>query len=212
MPLGNKILTMLLVLVCSIILSARNITLTSRTTDKELKCARKVLVKSDVDLNGRSIRLAKNSALVFEKGAITNGTIQLSRTRLEGEVRLLCKVAGTVKNKTIYANWFVKDNDLDEWMLSGALSLGGVEEIHFAPSSYVLSVRNKANGISVSDMLIDGEGCRITAKQGGRMVYSLLPFSECKNVEIKNFHYAVQKKKGQRHSRGIIWSYPRVKE
>lgn len=144
------------------------------------------VVKSDVDLQGRTLVLPPNSKLVFRGGSIYNGTIELNGTIIRGDVKMYCTVSGSVKNKSICANWFFSGKDLDEFFSSGVFSLRGMSKIYFLKDNYVASVRSMTEGICAQRITIDGNDCTISAKKGGRFIYSLFPLSNCENVTIKN--------------------------
>ena len=162
------------------------IELTSKTAAKELANSKKVVVKENVDLAGARLVLNDNVKLIFKGGSISNGEVLLNKTELNGDVKLFCHVAGSIKNESVYVDCFLSNNDLDVLYRNGFYSLIGFKEILFQESSYTIGVRGKYDGISINNVTIDGRGATICAKGEGTMTKSLLVFSECKNIKIKN--------------------------
>lgn len=162
------------------------IELTPKTTAMELLKAKKVVVKKDVDLAGARLVFNDNTKLNFKGGTISNGEVVLNNAELNGDVRLLCRVAGSIKNKNVYVDWFLPNNDLDVLYRNGFYSLTGFEDVSFQKPLYVIGVRGKNDGIRISNITIDGRGATIRAKDGGRTTNSMLVFTECEQIKIKN--------------------------
>lgn len=162
------------------------IELTSRTPAEKLANAKNVVVKEDVDLSEARLVLNNDAKLVFKGGSISNGEVVLYNTELCGNVRLLCRVVGNIKNKSIYVDWFLPQNDLDVLYRHGVFNLKGYEELIFLQPEYVSGVRGKNNGIRFNNVVVEGNGATIYAKEGGSTINSLLVFSECNNIAIKN--------------------------
>lgn len=160
--------------------------LTSNTSARELANAKKVEVKENVDLGGSRLVLSDDAILIFNGGAISNGEVVLNNTELNGEVKLFCHITGSIKNKNLFVDWFLPENDLDVLYRNGFYSLKGYEEILFQKPLYIISVRGKNEGICISNVTIDGRGATIYAKEGGKTTNSMFVFTECKNIKIKN--------------------------
>lgn len=182
---SNVILCLLLIFV-TVSAFPCPIELTSNTSVRELANAKEVVVKENVDLAGARLVLKNNVKLIFKGGAISNGEVVLNNTELNGEVKLFCHVTGSIKNKNLFVDWFLPENDLDVLYRNGFYSLKGYEEILFQKPLYIISVRGKNEGICISNVTIDGRGATIYAKEGGKTTNSMLVFTECKNIKIKN--------------------------
>lgn len=63
-------------------------------------------VVDNVDLKGRTLVVPKGSKVEFKGGKITNGTILLDETQLEGDVCIDGEIKGTIANNEIKATWF----------------------------------------------------------------------------------------------------------
>lgn len=170
----------------SVPMGAYSVRLTSNTSSKELLKAQKVLVEEAVNLNGTRLILGDHATLVFKGGSIINGEIVFKNTELYGEIKLYCHVSGTILNKTVYVDWFLPQNDLDVLYGHGVFNLKGYEELIFLQPEYVSGVRGKNNGIRFNNVVVEGNGATIYAKEGGSTINSLLVFSECNNIAIKN--------------------------
>lgn len=185
--LTKRYIALLFCLFCLYPVSACSVVLNSNTTNKELKKTNIIIVQSDIDLNGKVLTLPKKAKLLFDGGSISNGKLIFNKTLITGEdVRIRCKVMGSVRNQIIYADWFIQDNDLDWLYQYKVWDLTGMKVIQFSSKEYILSVNSLTNGIKLNDVIVEGNNCAIKAKTGGSLVYSLLPFSHSKNVEIRN--------------------------
>lgn len=63
-------------------------------------------VVGDIDLKGKTLVIPKGSKVYFKGGKITNGTVVLDGTQLEGDVKIDGEVQGTITNGEIKASWF----------------------------------------------------------------------------------------------------------
>lgn len=63
-------------------------------------------VVGNVNLKGNTLVIPKDSKVVFKGGKITNGTVVLDETQLEGDVCIDCDIQGTITNTEIKASWF----------------------------------------------------------------------------------------------------------
>lgn len=63
-------------------------------------------VVGNVDLKGNTLVIPKGSKVEFKGGKITNGTVVLDETQLEGDVYIDCDIQGTITNSEIKASWF----------------------------------------------------------------------------------------------------------
>lgn len=69
------------------------------------------VVTEAVDLRKKSLTIPKGATLCFEGGSISNGTVVLDDTELQGDVKIHAKVSGVVKNDYLDIKWFgVKPN------------------------------------------------------------------------------------------------------
>lgn len=160
--------------------------LNGKTTSQDLKKVKKIVVKNDVDLKGKTLILSENNIILFKGGSISNGELVFCNTKLAGDVKMYCHVSGSLDNKEVYVDWFMPQNDLDFLYQTGFYSLTGLETIRFEKKEYVSSVHGRSNGIQMSNVVIDGDGATIRARKGGNIAYSLLYFVECNNIQIKN--------------------------
>lgn len=65
-------------------------------------------IRSKIDLHGDRVIMPKGCTVYFKKGLIKNGELVLNHTRLDGKVRLDCRVSGSIQNDTVYTEWFFK--------------------------------------------------------------------------------------------------------
>ena len=72
------------------------------------------------DLGGASFTMPSGCVLRFIGGTILNGTLVLSSTLLEGDVKILCDMSGTMANRTLYSSW----NDSVSLSVANAKALG----------------------------------------------------------------------------------------
>ncbi len=186
--LKHYITTVLLVSSSILTIYPKSVVLRESIDVNDIRRANTIVVESEIDLKGKTIKLPSKTKLLFNGGSINNGKIVFDRTRLDGDVKIYSQVAGSIANKLVYLNWFLKDNDLDVLYNTGVFSLTGMKEMHLYALDYVISVRSMTYGISVKNIIIDGEGCVITAKKGGRVIDSLLPFKNCEKITIKNIN------------------------
>ena len=181
-------LFLLIVITCLVPLKteACSVTLKSSTPSNTISKAKIVYVKEDVDLGGRTIYLSKKSKLICRGGSIIDGEVVFNETELSGEPSIYCRVSGTVRNKTIIVDWFLLDTDLDHLYDNGVFLLSGFSTIEFHGKEYVSRVRGRNSGITLSDVAIEGNGATLMAKAGGSTSQSLLMFSSCSNISIKD--------------------------
>lgn len=78
------------------------------------------VIKENVDLEGKTIKLPKGGTLVFENGTIRNGTIVFNHTTISGENPSFrdVKVKGTLANQAIYSNWFKSSAEGNDYLTS----------------------------------------------------------------------------------------------
>lgn len=71
----------------------------------------KYVVTGVVDLRKQILTIPKGATLFFDGGSITNGSIVLNETDLQGDVEISAKISGAVKNDRLDVKWFgVKPN------------------------------------------------------------------------------------------------------
>lgn len=188
--------------------TACSVTLNSTTPSNIISQAKTVFVKDDVDLGGRTICLSKNSKLVFQGGAVSNGEIVFNETEITGIPAMNCRVSGKVSNDVIVVDWFITDNDLDCLYDNGVFGLSGMSTIEFQKRTYVSKVRGRNNGITLAELTIDGNGATIVAKQGGPTNQSLLMLNFCHDITLKNITLIgsdeISKEEGARHNLSLF--------
>lgn len=66
------------------------------------------VIKGEVDLEGKTIKLPKGGSLYFDKGTVRNGTIVLDNTTIAGKIPSFCDITlkGSLANQTVYSSWF----------------------------------------------------------------------------------------------------------
>ena len=65
-------------------------------------------VRYEFDLGGGSVTIPSGSILRFNGGKVTNGTIVLDDTEIQGAKNsIACLLSGTFKNEVVYSSWFV---------------------------------------------------------------------------------------------------------
>lgn len=62
-------------------------------------------VRYAFDLGGGTFTMPSGCVLKFIGGTIFNGTLVLNSTRLDGDVKILCDMSGTMANRTLYSSW-----------------------------------------------------------------------------------------------------------
>ena len=72
------------------------------------------------DLGGASFTVPAGCVLKFVGGTIFNGTLVLNSTLLEGDVKILCNMSGSMANRTLYSSW----NDSVSLSVANAQALG----------------------------------------------------------------------------------------
>ena len=65
-------------------------------------------IRGLINLRGHTVVVPEDCTLEFKRGKIKNGRIILHNTFLEGKVNLGCDVEGTVSNKKVHMDWFVR--------------------------------------------------------------------------------------------------------
>lgn len=63
-------------------------------------------IRYDYDLDSGDVTIPAGCTLRFNGGKVSNGTITLSRTILDGDVKLGCSLAGTRGNEEFFISWF----------------------------------------------------------------------------------------------------------
>ena len=78
------------------------------------------VIKENVDLEGKTIKLPKGGSLVFENGTISNGTIVFNHTTISGDSPSFRDVnlKGTLANQTIYSDWFKSSAEGNDYLAS----------------------------------------------------------------------------------------------
>lgn len=147
----------------------------------------KYKINQPIDLGGKELIVPAQSKLVFKGGCIKNGTVRLENAKLQGDVRLYTRVSGSVVNKELKTDWFVSGIDIDSLFADSVFYLTGYQTLRFAPGDYVCSMRKSAQGLRLSGVVIDGNGCSITAKNSGTALESLFILKNATDVVMKNF-------------------------
>lgn len=68
-------------------------------------------IRYDFDLNGAEITIPEGCVLQFNGGSISNGSINLTDTCLEGNIKINTNISGTVINNFIKPEWFGAKGD-----------------------------------------------------------------------------------------------------
>ena len=63
-------------------------------------------ITDDFDLNGDTVTIPAGCTLSFEGGSLSNGTLALNYTLLDGMVKTSCAMTGTAKNRMLMSSWF----------------------------------------------------------------------------------------------------------
>lgn len=62
-------------------------------------------IRYDYDLNTGTVTIPSGCTLNFVGGSVSNGTLALDGTLLEGDVKAYCSLSGTMRNRTLYSSW-----------------------------------------------------------------------------------------------------------
>ncbi|MCQ2258766.1 MAG: right-handed parallel beta-helix repeat-containing protein [Bacteroidaceae bacterium] len=146
------------------------------------------VIHDAIDLRGTTLVIPQKSTLSFEGGSIENGSVVLNKTTLKGTPHLLTSVSGSVKNKQLLVDWFIRENDLDNLFSYHAYALVGYKELVFSLRDYIVTVHKSSDGIQISNKTILGNNCTIRAKKGGNLTYSTLPIYNSENVAIRDIN------------------------
>ena len=202
--------TIVLALFCTFALinatgvNACSVNLTASTPQHKKERAKRVVIKKDINLSGRTVYLPQGAKLICKGGCVTNGEIVFNETEISGTPALYCKVSGSVRDDVIPVDWFLPDNDLDALYENGFFKLSGMSIIEFQEKTYVSGVRGRNAGIKLSGVTIDGKGATVLTKAGGSTSQSLLMLNGCENVTIKDFILVgseeESKEEGARHN------------
>ena len=96
------------------------------------------IVKTDIDLGGKTLFIPTNCRLSFEGGSLKNGTIVGNKTTLSGDVKCYANIKGTFKNKQFSTKWFTKDRNELPKVISEILATN-VNEIIVSEGTWFVS-------------------------------------------------------------------------
>lgn len=119
----------------------------------------------DVNLGGASVTIPANAVLKFTGGKITNGTLVLQNTYLDGDVKLGADVAvsGTCANLTAKQSWF-EQNNVDGFIRM-INSLEGTTTFIFSNGTYAPSERINKVMQAGGFISVDGNGCVLAYRE-----------------------------------------------
>lgn len=158
---------------------------------------KKVVIKGDIDLMGKTITFPEGCSLVFKKGSISNGDLKFASNRIKGNVRFInCNFSGTIDIKRIDDRCFTSSDDdgtLKFLLTNGLLNGSKCDfyrdyhiDMNAAPAGLV-SVKSIDSGADITF-----HDCTIynTKAFKNRTIRPVLIFTNVKNVTIRNcfFH------------------------
>lgn len=174
------------------------------------------IIKYSHNISGKAITIPEGCKIIFKGGRITNGTIHLKNTSLEGTVKLTgCLLKGKLKNNYLRAAWIChKDGKKDDAKLINA-AIDVCQHIIFDKGTYSLSSTYKAPGndrtiveatkdnhigINQSNVTLEGEkGAILLTKEEGKGIICIYSKpndikNSIKNITVKNITFQTKKK------------------
>ncbi len=163
----------------------------SKPLSQQLTKARRTYIIEDVfDLHGRCLTIPKNATLVFTDGCgFQNGTVVFNNTKLEGTPSIICKVAGTIRNKELYVDWFIQDDNLDFLETASFYSIAEGHEIIFSNKDYTVStlMRDKRYFIQLKNAKLVGNNATVKVVNNDEEIGAIFAFIGCENLIMKDF-------------------------
>ena len=163
-------------------------------TNESLK---RVVIRGDIDLMGKTITFPNGCSLVFKRGSISNGNLEFVSNRIKGNVRFInCNYSGRVDIKQIDDRCFTSSDDDGtlKFLLTNVLLNGNkcdfyrdyCIDMNAAPAGLV-SVKGIDSGADITF-----HDCTIynTMPFTNRAIRPVLVLTNVKNVTIRNcsFH------------------------
>ena len=148
------------------------------------------IVKDAFDLHGEILSIPNNATLYFEEGgAFKNGLIVFNNTKLEGVPSIICKIEGTICNKELYVDWFVRNNDLDFLKAAGFYDFASGHDIVFSEKKYTTSLLmlGQQYFIQLKDASLIGNNATIEIVNNSEMLGAMFGFSKCENLTMRDF-------------------------
>ena len=148
------------------------------------------IIKYVFDLQGESLTIPKNATLMFkEGGGFQNGTVVFNNTKLDGGPSILCKVAGTIINKELHVNWFIRDDNLDFLNAADFYSIANGHEIIFSNQIYTTSklMLDKKYYIKLKDAKLIGNNATVRVVNNNEEIGSMFALIGCENLSMKDF-------------------------
>lgn len=148
------------------------------------------IVKDRFDLRGQALSLPKNATLEFKDGgAFHNGTVIFNNTKLEGRPSILCKVAGTIVNKELYVDWFIREDNLDFLKTAEFFSIASGHEIIFSNQTYLVSklMLDNRYSIQLKDARLIGNNATVKVVNNDEVLGSMFALIGCENLTMEDF-------------------------
>lgn len=67
-------------------------------------------IRDDLDLKGKTIRLAVGSSLFFNGGSLNNGKVWFTKNHIYGDPKINCNFTGNLRNTEVKLSWFGCDD------------------------------------------------------------------------------------------------------
>ena len=163
----------------------------SKPLQQQLTKARRTYIIEDVlDLHGQCLTIPKKATLVFTDGCgFQNGTVVFNNTKLEGTPSIMCKVVGTIRNKELYVDWFIQDDNLDFLETAGLYSIADGHDIIFSNKDYTVStlMRDKRYFIQLKNAKLVGNNATVKIVNNDEEIGAIFAFIGCEDITIEGF-------------------------
>lgn len=161
------------------------------------KSPKKVVIRDDIDLMGKTITFPEGCSLVFKKGSISNGKLKFASNRIKGNVRFInCNYAGRIDTKKIDDRCFTSadDDGTLKFLLTNTLLNGGkcdfYRDYHIDMNAALAGLVSIKDVDSGADIIFHDCTIYNTTAFTKKTIRPVLTFRNVKNVTIRNcsFH------------------------
>lgn len=165
-------------------------------------------IRYDFDLREETVEIPSNCVLKFDGGSLTNGAIIFNQTLLEGDYYMYeCSCTGTIRNTTIYAEYFSFKKDEEELKFLLSLSDNNKTIIFKKDKTYIIDSRECAQDATkfatisdIRNLTIDFNGCHLYdanlnsyyftgSSETDQSYFYIITFKNTKNITVKNLFY-----------------------
>lgn len=155
-----------------------------------LKASKTYRIEYAFDLHGQILSIPKKATLVFTEGCgFQNGTVVFNNNKLEGNPSIMCKVAGTIRNKELYVDWFIQGGNLDSLYYADFYSVASGHEIVFSKHEYTISMlmSDKKYFIQLKDAKLTGNNATVKVVNSGNVSGCMFALIGCDNLTMEGF-------------------------